>query len=257
MVQGQQPCTECQQDQGAHRGLQEPQRDPLPHQLRWDTGGNHQLPLFPGTTDFRQPSVDPQHGGHAQEGTPAPLPPTVPQEMRHKPTMACDLLLWHYREHSVRWCHCGMAIPLHRTGKSSGWRKRSSGVHFHPLRSFGPGVGKWPAPSYRTIINLGTNFSPPCGPVAGLAAFEPGQVLLFQEEREFLPTGCTPTELLIAQLDWMIGLLDYWNIIGLRITLDYTNTIGLLLDFLDNWTVIGLTITDFLQLSREPLTQTV
>jgi len=34
MVQGQQPCTKCQQDQGAHRGLQEPPRAPLPHHLR-------------------------------------------------------------------------------------------------------------------------------------------------------------------------------------------------------------------------------
>jgi len=50
-------------------------------------------------TDLGRRSVDPQHGRHAQEGTPVPLPPTVPQEVQHKHTMACELLLWH---HSVR-----------------------------------------------------------------------------------------------------------------------------------------------------------
>jgi len=86
--QGQQPCTECQQDEGAHHGLKEQPRSLFPHQLRRDTGGNRQLHSFPGTTDLWWPSVGPQHGGHAQESILAPLPTTVPQEMRHKHTMA-------------------------------------------------------------------------------------------------------------------------------------------------------------------------
>jgi len=98
MVQAQKPCTECQQDQGAHRGLQETPRDPLPHQFRRVTGGNHQLLPFPRTTGLRQSSVDPQHDTRSCT---ASLPPTVPREMQYKHTMAYELLPGHHREHSV------------------------------------------------------------------------------------------------------------------------------------------------------------
>jgi len=76
MVQGQQSCTECQQDQGAHRWTSGTTEGLTPHQLRQDTGGNRQLLPFSGTTDLRRPSVDSHHENHTQEGTPTPLRPT-------------------------------------------------------------------------------------------------------------------------------------------------------------------------------------
>jgi len=117
MVQGQQPCTECQQDQGAHHGLQEQPRAPLPMFLRRNTGGNRQLLRFPGNTSpttYRGPTTrGPCLRRHNSAST-----PTVPQEMWHKHTMAYELLPWHHRARSDRWCHC-VVRQYHCSGQES------------------------------------------------------------------------------------------------------------------------------------------